>query len=782
MENRTESKRTGNKRGKFFGGALALMLLTGGLGVVVGSKLKNPDAVTIRDIAPGPVWSPIATKKLVATVIARGQVQIADLHFINGVSPSQGQSVSISKLPAPSTSLKEGDIAFLADGSPIFVFQGLLPAYRELQPLDEGTDVEQLNAALKRLGYFKGKVTKKYTDATEAAVEKLFDKNRVAVFGPSKEELESLQASRQKAIEASGAVATAREAYRTGDKPVSEDARIAAKEALAAAQDAQANLSFDIEKLRRESDAAIKAAELAVAKAERDVARADRDATEAQTAADEASAVLQAERELTAAKEKVTETKDGVEAAKAAVEEAKLALSDAQENFPYITAKVDRARAKLELANVGLVRAQTTVQTPDGSFYTSAEIQAAVAAAQEVVADAAAALRQAELDVRSAERDIVAKTKAIDDRVRAVAKAEVSVSDAESGVLVANAALQKAKRAKESKQLDVSVELSKPELARQDLAKLQDALKDAEETATRLDQVIATKRRTTEANLSRAESALRELAKPTDLRNLQEGIKTAVKLQSSAATDLVKAEAKTGIVLPLSAYTFLVSVPSKVLSATVLDGQAVSSNSPVLTVAGGDLLLEAGIERAFGGALHVGDSVPITLPDNGLAGTATISAIGVKAPTVDPSLLAFRANVVLDDIGNTNVESLANAQILVNVPIEKMETDGLTVPLSAVVTKPNRSSVVRLKTGPDTYREVGVKTGLSADGEVEIQPILAGSLKAGDLVQVGVDVPQDSVPETSVPVDSGPADSAPSDSGPQDSVSTQPPGDTEPVP
>jgi hypothetical protein len=60
----------------------------------------------------------------------------------------------------------------------------------------------------------------------------------------------------------------------------------------------------------------------------------------------------------------------------------------------------------------------------------------------------------------------------------------------------------------------------------------------------------------------------------------------------------------------------------------------------------------------------------------------------------------------------------------------------LAVPLAAVITAHGSASVIRLAAGRRI--SVAVRTGISADGLVAVRPVLAGALKPGDRVVLGV--------------------------------------------
>lgn len=89
-----------------------------------------------------------------------------------------GSQGTVTAVPAEGSVLFEGDEIVRIDEVPTIALQGTLPMYRVLSDGDEGADVEQLEAALVRLGYDPdGEVTvdDEFTAATEAMVERWQD-------------------------------------------------------------------------------------------------------------------------------------------------------------------------------------------------------------------------------------------------------------------------------------------------------------------------------------------------------------------------------------------------------------------------------------------------------------------------------------------------------------------------------------------------------------------------------------------------------------------------------
>ncbi|MFC7589514.1 hypothetical protein ACFQYP_41865 [Nonomuraea antimicrobica] len=70
------------------------------------------------------------------------------------------------------------------------------------------------------------------------------------------------------------------------------------------------------------------------------------------------------------------------------------------------------------------------------------------------------------------------------------------------------------------------------------------------------------------------------------------------------------------------------------------------------------------------------------------------------------------------------------------ISVGSTEGEVLSVPVAAVVTSADGRPRVRVALDGDRTREVEVRTGLTADGDVEVTPVRAGQIKEGDRVVV----------------------------------------------
>src|SRR5574341_1390459 len=135
---------------------LALMVLSAAIGWVAASRIISPAEAAARTAppAPSPILSPVEERVLTSDIVTRGTARFGLPRSISIIPSSLKPAAGIiTRLPARSTQLREGDVILTASGRPIFVLQGETPAYRDLVPGVSGDDVRQLEQSLKRLGF-----------------------------------------------------------------------------------------------------------------------------------------------------------------------------------------------------------------------------------------------------------------------------------------------------------------------------------------------------------------------------------------------------------------------------------------------------------------------------------------------------------------------------------------------------------------------------------------------------------------------------------------------------
>src|SRR3712207_2505226 len=137
--------------------SLGLLLLITLVGWIGGSQIRPPAQVAADTAPPRPsaITIPVARRELSADVIVRGTVRYgAPQAVVLATSRLKQGNASdlVTRAPRPRATLTAADVAMEVDGRPVFVLRGSVPMHRDLGPGTRGTDVLQLERALRRSG------------------------------------------------------------------------------------------------------------------------------------------------------------------------------------------------------------------------------------------------------------------------------------------------------------------------------------------------------------------------------------------------------------------------------------------------------------------------------------------------------------------------------------------------------------------------------------------------------------------------------------------------------
>jgi multidrug efflux pump subunit AcrA (membrane-fusion protein) len=379
-------------------------VLSAAIGIVVGRSIQSPADAAADAAAPTPsrITVPVERRALTARLISNGEVQFNEptpLRLAGAVGASGGATQVVTQIPELNRELAEGDVALEVSGRPVFVFEGALPTYRSFEPGTRGPDVLQLEAALERLGVFEGEPDDLYDDATESALDRLYENAGYASEGPSTEQRTQLRAAEKSVQDATAALARARKDLADGGKPVSGADLLRAQQALQQARDAVPAAEAAATRRNTEAAAAVTAATATrdQVKVQRDAAKTILDAalvpgainpeTGIEFTAAEIAALrdvlAQRERELVDAESSLRRAVSERDAtaldAQKAIDDAKAALTLAQLTYNETVAPKDttQLREAVRLAEAALLTAQgelLTVQAQVGTKMPSGEM------------------------------------------------------------------------------------------------------------------------------------------------------------------------------------------------------------------------------------------------------------------------------------------------------------------------------------------------------------------------------------------------------------------------
>ena len=172
--------------------ALILVVIAAMVAWIAGSNIISPAEAAARTAppTPSPILVPIETRVLSTDIVTRGTARFGLPQAISIVpSALKHETGIVTSLPTQNTQLHEGDVVFTVSGRPVFVFQGEVPAFRDLVPGLVGDDVRQLEDALQRLGINPGPVDGLYDEQTSTAVAEWYGGAGWVPFGPTDEQI-----------------------------------------------------------------------------------------------------------------------------------------------------------------------------------------------------------------------------------------------------------------------------------------------------------------------------------------------------------------------------------------------------------------------------------------------------------------------------------------------------------------------------------------------------------------------------------------------------------------
>lgn len=268
--------------------------------------------------------------------------------------------------------------------------------------------------------------------------------------------------------------------------------------------------------------------------------------------------------------------------------------------------------------------------------------------------------------------------------------------------------------------------------ARADLAAAQEARDRAMEEARqarskRIEELRKTARTAKEAK-AMAEQALRQARQLSPTRLKVAGARKDV----AAAKEMLAEFARTyGTSIPPGEVVFLPKLPARVEKVSVKPGQQVEKE--IATVTGSAFAVTGSVEATESDLLRVGMAASIEL-DSGRTYKATLTAVGDQARTPGAEAPPNGAQPVL--LTPASMKGLkAGTAVTARVTVGATEEPVLVVPVAAVVTAADGRARVQVEYATDRTREVEVRTGLTADGNVEVTGV-TGALKEGDRVVV----------------------------------------------
>ncbi|MEV0381609.1 peptidoglycan-binding protein [Nonomuraea sp. NPDC050643] len=177
-----------------------------------------------------------------------------------------------------------------------------------------------------------------------------------------------------------------------------------------------------------------------------------------------------------------------------------------------------------------------------------------------------------------------------------------------------------------------------------------------------------------------------------------------------------------GTTVPPGEVVFLPKLPARLHKAAVKAGEPVDES--IATVTSSAIVVSGSVDVAESERVRTGLDASIeTEAGRTLAGTVTSLGGRVTQGAVP---------VTISPASMRGLRKLAGTPVTVRVTIGATGGDVLAVPAAAVVTAADGKARVQVEIAPDRTKEVEVRTGLSADGAVEV----TGDLRPGDQVVI----------------------------------------------
>ncbi|MET8986493.1 peptidoglycan-binding protein [Nonomuraea wenchangensis] len=355
--------------------------------------------------------------------------------------------------------------------------------------------------------------------------------------------------------------------------------------------------------------------------------------------------------------------------------------------------RLDNAEKDLKAARAELAEAESGDLTPaDEADLAAAD--AAVRAAQERLLEAEQALRQAISQPTSSQPPPSQPATPRPTATVDTSLLELKVANARADLAAARQARDLALRKAE-------------EVGKARLAELRRAVRTAKEAVVT------------------AEQALRQARQLSPARMKVAGARADV----AAAEEMLAEYARTyGVSIPPGEVVFLPKLPARVQKVAAKPGRPVEGE--VATVTSSAFAVTGSVEAAEAELLRPGMKATVELA-SGRTYRARLSAVGEKAgrPGGEEPPEGSEA-VLLTPGGRAGLR--AGVAVTVRVTVGATEEPVLVVPVAAVITSADGRARVRVEYATDRTRDVEVRTGLTADGNVEV----SGALKEGERVVV----------------------------------------------
>jgi peptidoglycan hydrolase-like protein with peptidoglycan-binding domain len=179
---------------------------------------------------------------------------------------------------------------------------------------------------------------------------------------------------------------------------------------------------------------------------------------------------------------------------------------------------------------------------------------------------------------------------------------------------------------------------------------------------------------------------------------------------------------------------FVPSLPQRVVKVAAHVGDTAKAESPIVTIGSGHVLLRGLVDSVSASALKKGMDGTAISETQGKSFRVRVRSLGAGSNS-DKGGGSDQVNVTLIPKGRFD-QKLLGENVGVTVTASSTRAKVLIVPIAAVVTRADGTSVVTVVNDRDQTRLVRVKPGLVENGEIAVIPLQHSALSASDWVAV----------------------------------------------
>jgi peptidoglycan hydrolase-like protein with peptidoglycan-binding domain len=155
--------------------SVAAVVAIGGL--IASTMVKSPAELAASQGAPQPsvLTAEVQSKVLAQQVVVRGNVVAGGSEQVTPTAAQGASALIVTGEPVTAGSkISPGEVIAQVSGRPIIALPGSVPAYRDLKPGDQGSDISELQSALRSLGYADGDPSGTFGPETKTAAKALY--------------------------------------------------------------------------------------------------------------------------------------------------------------------------------------------------------------------------------------------------------------------------------------------------------------------------------------------------------------------------------------------------------------------------------------------------------------------------------------------------------------------------------------------------------------------------------------------------------------------------------